>query len=168
MRGPRFTIASMLVIVGLLAVGMAALFSSAGFWISVAATSTLGMLLAAVLGAILLRGGERAFCLGFCLFAGTYLVLVDWDWIGGQFGHDLTLGLSDLAERVYPDPAITSSASVLTQLPLELLRLRQGKIGNFVEVGRMFSSILFGLFGGYAGIVLERRRERAGLGRDAT
>ena len=51
-RGPRLTIASMLVIVGLLAVGMAALFSSARFWISVAAPSTLAMLLGAVVGVI--------------------------------------------------------------------------------------------------------------------
>ena len=103
MRGPRLTIASMLVIVALLALGMAALFSAAGFWISVVATLTLGMLLCTVLGAILLRGEERAFCLGFSLFAAVYLVLVDWDWIGGQFGHDLTAALTELAEWVHPN-----------------------------------------------------------------
>ena len=97
-----------------------------------------------------------------------YLVLVDWDWIGGQFGHDLTLGLSDLAERVYPDPATAPPAPVLTQLPHELLQIRQGSVGNFVEVGRMISALLLGLFGGYAGILPERRRERPGFSRDAT
>ena len=161
------TIASMLLIVAMLAVGMAALFSAAEVWISVAATLTLGILLAAILGTILLRGPERAFCLGFGLFAVTYLILVDWDWIGGQLGHDLTLGLSVLAERVYPDPMPSSTAPVLTQLPLQILRARQGRVGNFVEVGRMVATLLFGLSGGFAGIVLERRGGHPGPGRHA-
>jgi hypothetical protein len=162
MRGPRLTIASMLVVVAVLAMSMAALFSSTGFWISLAATLTLGTLLAAILGAILLRGGDRAFCLGFSLFAAVYLILVDWDWIGGQFGHDLTLGLGDLAERIYAAPANARNGPFLNQLPLEVLRARQGRIGNFVEVGRMLAALLFGLLGGSGGILMERRRDHPG------
>jgi hypothetical protein len=152
-------------IVALLALCMAALFSAAGFWISVAATITLGVLLAAVMGAILLRGAERAFCLGFSLFAGVYLVLVDWDWVGGQFGHDLTLALSELSEWIYSEPAAARSARAnpfLTQLPIELLQARQGKIGNFVEVGRMLLALLFGFLGGFIGSALVVHRDRQG------
>ena len=119
MRGPRLTISGMLAVVGLLALGMAALFSAAPFWISLAAATTLALLLSMVLGVIFLRGGERAYCLGFVLFGVVYLVLVEWDWIGGQLGHDLALALGKLADRVYPDPMISSPAPVLTQLPLE-------------------------------------------------
>lgn len=159
MRGPPVTLAGSLLIVALLALSMAALFSGAGLWISVAATATLGTLLSAVLGAILLRGEARAFWVGLALFATSYLVLVDWDWIGGQFGHDLTLGLSELAERIFPDPTTTRSAPVLTQLPLELLQTRQSKIGNFVEVGRMLAALVFGCFGGCVEVALRRRRD---------
>jgi hypothetical protein len=165
MGGARLSIAGMLGIVALLALGMAALFSAASLWISVFATLTLSILLSAVLGAILLRGGERAFCLGFALFCGVYLVLVDWDWVGGQFGHDLTAGMSDLAEAIHPKPAVPSSGGFMYQLPVQLLQVRQSRIGNFVAVGRMIAGLLFGFLGGYVGAALLRSRDRPAEGR---
>jgi hypothetical protein len=150
----------MLIIIAVLAIGMAALFSAAAFWISVAATCTLALVLGSVLGAILLRAGERAFCLGFSLFAGVYLVLVEWDWIGGLFGHDLTRALGEVAERIFPAPTVSSAAPMFTQVPLERLRVQQGQVGNFVEIGRMIAALLFGIVGGYAALVMVRRREQ--------
>ena len=111
MHGPRLTLASLLGIVGVLALGFAGLASSTTFWTSAAATVTLALLLGAVLGALLLGERERAFCLGFALFGGVYLVLVDWDWLGAQFGHDLTAGLSDLADSLVPAPVVATPAS---------------------------------------------------------
>jgi hypothetical protein len=90
----------------------------------------------------------------------VYLVLVEWDWIGGQFGHDLTRALGELAERVFPAPSVSSAAPVFTQVPLEQLRVQQGQVGNFVEVGRMIAALLFGIVGGYAALVMVRRREQ--------
>jgi hypothetical protein len=160
MGGARLSIAGMLGIVAALALGMAALFSAASLWLSAAATLTLAIFLSAVLGAILLRGSERAFCLGFALFSGVYLVLVDWDWMGGQFGHDLTAGLSDLAEVIHPKPPDPRPSGFIYQLPVQVLQARQSRIGNFVEVGRMVVGLLFGLMGGYVGATLQRRRDR--------
>src|SRR4051794_22126265 len=103
MTGPRIGLASMLGIVAVIAFGLAGLVSATTFWTSAAATVTLGVLLSAVLGAVLLEDGERIFCLGFAVSGGVYLVLVDWDWIGGPFGHALPAGLSDVAEWILPD-----------------------------------------------------------------
>jgi hypothetical protein len=100
MIGPRFSLANLLGIVAVIALGLTGLSSATTFWTSAAATVTLGLLLAALLGAVLLRGADRAFWLGFALFGGTYLVLVEWDWIGGQLGHDLTAGLSGVADSI--------------------------------------------------------------------
>ena len=93
MGRPRLTLASLMGLVAVIALGMAGLFSASTFWTAAAATVTLILLLGAVLGTILLRGAEWAFCLGFALFGVVYFVLVEWDWVGGQLGHDLTAGL---------------------------------------------------------------------------
>ena len=53
-------------------------------------------------GAWMLRGEEQAACLGFALFGIVYLVLVNWGWVGAQFGHDLTAGLG--RSRRFPGP----------------------------------------------------------------
>ena len=158
MRGPRMTLASLLGLVGLLALGMAGLVSSSTVWTSAAATLTLGLLLGAVLGIVLLGGRERAFCLGFFLFGGVYLVLVEWDWIGGQFGQDLTFGFRDFADGIIPSPKIATPSSPTGFPPgvvrLEPLASRQVRIGNFVEIGRMALAMLFAIVGGVVAVML--------------
>jgi hypothetical protein len=164
MSGLRFGLASLLGIVAVIALGLAGLLLATTFWTSAAATVTLGVLLGAVLGAILLGDRDRAFCLGFALFGGVYLVLVHWDWIGGPFGHDLTAGISDLAESILPDrpPPLPTAAGNATPVAVsvEILRARQIKVGNFVEISRCALSLMFALLGGYAGVFLLDRRDR--------
>lgn len=111
MGKPQLSLASLMGLIAVIALGITGVISASSFWTSAAATATLGLLLAAVLGAFLLRDAEHAFCLGFALFGVVYLVLVDWDWVGGPLGHDLTAGLRDAADQILPTPAIASSAS---------------------------------------------------------
>ena len=84
------------------------------------------------------RGIDRAFWVGFALFGWTYLILVNWDWVGGQFGHDLTAGISEAAEWLLPEvkapPCPFGSAtprppvSTTSPAPLEpCRRTRSGK-----------------------------------------
>ena len=163
MTGPQFGLASLLGIVAVIALGLAGLFSATTFWTSAASTVTLGVLLGAVLGAYLLRDRERAFCLGFAVFGGVYLALVFWDWIGGPFGHDLTAGLSDVAEWILPDRPIAlppTSSNLPKVIPVEIVRARQIKIGNFVEISRDALALLFALVGGLVGLNLQSRRDR--------
>jgi hypothetical protein len=164
MNGPRFGLASLLGTVGVIALGLAGLFSATTFWTSAAATLTLAILLGAALGARLLTGRDRAFCLGFALFGGVYLVLVDWDWIGGPFGHDLTVGLSDVAEWILPGrpPPVPTAAATAAPVfaPVEVLRARQIRVGNFVEIGRCALALFFALLGGCVGVALLDRRDR--------
>ena len=42
---------------------------------------------------------------------------------------------------------------------LQLVRERQIKMGNFVQIGRMLLSLVFGLLGGWIAQILARRRE---------
>jgi hypothetical protein len=135
---------------------------------AVLATVTLALLLAAILAAWLLAGSDRAFWVGFALFGWTYLVLVNSDWVGGQFGHDLTAGLSDVGEVMVPEVQVPS---VATPVPgaraaprpaidwAETMRQRQMKIGNFVQIARMLLSLCFALAGGFLARMIAQRHE---------
>jgi hypothetical protein len=177
----RISMASLLGFIAVLALGLAGIKSASSLWTTAASTVTLAMLLGSILAAWQLAGVDRAFWAGFALFGWTYLVLVNWDWIGGPFGHDLTAGLSDLAESMFgevpipivpqlpgapprPFPAIAGQSPLpppgISQSEyLELVRQRQIKIGNFVQIGRLALSLAFGLLGGFIATVFARRRE---------
>jgi hypothetical protein len=176
-------------IVAVIALGLAGIRSASSFWTTAAATVTLALLLGALLAAWLLAGADRAFWAGFALFGWTYLLLVNWDWVGGPFGHDLTAGLSDLAESMFAEPVPIAPATPVapppptlplirpTQPPtvvnpaprpappgpsyLEEVRQRQIKIGNFVQIGRLALALAFALLGGFIATVIARRREPA-------
>jgi hypothetical protein len=75
MRKLRFNIASLLLVVSVVAVGVAALRESSDFWDSVLFTLTLGVLLIAMHLAIHRTDKRRAFWLGFGLFGSAYLGL---------------------------------------------------------------------------------------------
>jgi hypothetical protein len=171
LKGPRFSLAGLMGIVAVIALGCVGLVSASTFWTSAAATITLGLLLGSVLGVVLLRGREQSFLLGFALFGIVYLLLVDWDWFGGQLGHDLTAGLSDVAESIIPFPAV-ATAPMASPFPapspslppstarLEPIAAHSVKIGNFVQIGRMTLALLFALAGGCIGRLLFDRRHR--------
>ena len=151
---PRFrvSIAGLLTLVAVVALWMASLRSASVWWTSIFSTLTLGILLTAVLGVFFLRGPDRAFWAGFALFGLVYLALVNWDWIGAQFGHDLTSGLSALANAVIPPvPALNPPNTQATQQHYELARNHQVMLGNFAQIGRLTLDLLFALVGGYVG-----------------
>ena len=75
MRRIRFNIASLLVVVLLLAVGFAALRESNDLWESGVFTLTLGVLLISILLAVHRTESRRAFWMGFALFGSGYVGL---------------------------------------------------------------------------------------------
>jgi hypothetical protein len=195
----RISLAGALGIVAVIAMGLAGMRSASSLWTTAAATVTLALLLSAAVAARLLDGLDRTFWAGFALFGWSYLLLVNWDWIGGQFGHDLTAGLSDVAEAIFakaevPAPseplAATFSARTPPNLPvqpgqgaanppsatgfvvvsqaeyLELARARQIKLGNFVQIGRMFLALIFGLAGGLIARAIAHARADASASRE--
>src|SRR4051794_34815811 len=133
MNAPRLSIAGLLGIVAVAALGMTGLRSATTFWTSAAGTITLGLFLGSILGACMLRGRERAGCVGFALFGIVYLILVNWDWIGGQFGISLTAGLGDLADTLVPKPPLASGPNAggtpRLAVATEVLAARQVRVG---------------------------------------
>jgi hypothetical protein len=173
---PRISLASSIGIVALFALSLAGMVSTSRLWPMVAATATLMVLLGALLASWLFSGIDRVFWVGFALFSWTYLILVNWDWVGGQFGHDLTAAISDAAEWMLPEGQ-APQPSLATPVPkqavpaptplynpvayIELSRQRQIRIGNFVQISRMLFSLIFGVFGGFLGRALAERAERS-------
>jgi hypothetical protein len=189
----RISLATLLGFIAVSALGLAGMISASSLWTAAAATVTLAVLLAAVLAAFLLAGSDRAFWAGFALFGWAYLMLVNWDWIGGQFGHDLTAGLGDAAESLFPEVSVPlTPAGIATTSPIPasgvrlpqpsavnalrvpgpdyyvMVRQRQIKIGGFVQISRMCLTFLFAVVGGFiARTLAERRDERSRSSRTA-
>src|SRR5947199_2177269 len=118
----RLSLAALLGLVFVCGLGLAAMRSPTVFWTTAATTVTLGLLLTGVLGAWFLRGPDRGFWAGFALFGGVYLLLVNWSWIGEQVGHDLTGGIRDAADGLFPPPTAPLRAPALPTSPPRFLR----------------------------------------------
>jgi hypothetical protein len=71
----RFSIANLLTAVAIIAVGLAALNSPSRLTVGLVTIVTLGVLLAAILGAIYRAGEARAFWLGFAVFGWSYFLV---------------------------------------------------------------------------------------------
>ena len=71
---------------------------------------------------------------------------MNWDWFGGQFGHDLTGGLSGLAELVFPPaPQVRPPNHILY---IEDVGERMMVLDNFVHIARLAFTLLFAILGG--------------------
>ncbi len=147
MNPRRTSIAGLMGIVCVVAIGMAAMRSTTVLWTAAASTITLALLLTAVVGACWLRGPDRAYWSGFATFGGAYLLLVNWDWLGGQFGHDLTGGFLDVAEWAVPQETYPVNAPP-TAGASQLMARRSITVGNFVQIGRLLIALVFALIGG--------------------
>jgi uncharacterized membrane protein YeaQ/YmgE (transglycosylase-associated protein family) len=152
----RLSLSAAMGIIAVIALGLAGMMAASRFWTTAAATVSLALLLGSLLSAFMSEGTDRAFSAGFALFGWTYLLLVNWDWIGGQFGHDLTAGLSEIADMLFPEP----TPPVPTQVQyFNQISYRQTRIGNFVQISRLLLSLLFALLGGFIAMALVKRRE---------
>jgi hypothetical protein len=71
----RFSIRRLMAFVLVTAVGLSAIRNANEFWAAVLTIAALACVCGAVLGAILLRGRERAWWLGFAVLGGVYLLV---------------------------------------------------------------------------------------------
>ena len=75
MRLPRFTIASVLAVIAILAVALAALRSPSYLWVNVTFSLALGALVVGIVNAIYGRDAGRAYWVGFSLCGGIYFAI---------------------------------------------------------------------------------------------
>jgi hypothetical protein len=96
----RFSIATLLGVVGLAAVGFAALRSATEPWASATFTATVAVLSTAALGALLCRGRSRSAWIGLAVFGWIYLAVTFGPWPRNVVGPPplLTVTLLDLVQ----------------------------------------------------------------------
>ncbi len=75
MRAPRFSIGTLLAMIAILGVALAALRSPSYLWANVTFTVALLAVTAGVINSVLARSARRAYWLGFSIFGGTYLAI---------------------------------------------------------------------------------------------
>lgn len=82
----RFSIAGLMAIVSIVAVGIAALRNASVLWASVTFTLAVVMMLAAVVGVAARRGRGRVVWFGFAVFGWAYLAAAfgPWPWLNNQ------------------------------------------------------------------------------------
>jgi hypothetical protein len=104
MRLPRFTIAGLMGLVVVVAVGVAALRFASETWAGVLLMLTLGVLGAAVLALHERAGVSRAWWRGFALFGWGYVVLALGPWASEAIAPHLptTIGLDALNAKLHP------------------------------------------------------------------
>jgi hypothetical protein len=98
-RSIRFSIAGLMGIVVVAAVGLAALRNASETWAGMILLLTCGVLALAVVGVVCRAGSERAWWLGFALFGWGYLVLAFGFWPEDRSPRLPTLVLLDMVSR---------------------------------------------------------------------
>jgi hypothetical protein len=94
----RFSIRTLMSAIVVSAIGLAALRNASDLWAGIMLLVALAAVGVAVLGAIILRGRDRCWWLGFALFGGGYLALVFVPW---ESKAPRQLGTTDLLDYVH-------------------------------------------------------------------
>lgn len=85
----RFSIRSLMAFIVLAAIGLAALRTASELWAAMMLLLALVSVGVSILGAVLMRGRERAWWLGFAVFGGGYLAVSVGPWVGDAFREQL-------------------------------------------------------------------------------
>jgi hypothetical protein len=140
MRRLRFSIAGLMGIVLVAAIGLAALRSPSAIWAGAIFSLTCAVLGLAIVGAIYCKGAARAWWLGFCVFGWGYLAMVGFSRAGPPFAQLPTTQL-----LLALGPVLGHPAEVFT-----VPRAPNGWrfLNNYFQIGHALLALLAGLAGG--------------------
>lgn len=157
---PRFRVSllGLMVSLGVVALGLAALRSGSDLWLSISYTSTLALLLAAVIFARYGDHATRPFWFGFVLFGWGYLMLWDGPWTAANFrygkGSPQDLDGRLLTSRLVP--ALVARVRGEADSMQGISRFT----GNTVQVGQLLMTLLVALVGGLLARTIRKRQRQ--------
>ena len=118
----RFSIRSLTAFIVLAAIGLAALRDANDLWAGMLLLLALATVAVAMIGAVILRGGERFWWAGFAFFGGGYLAIAVGPWLSDTFQPQL--GTTQVLRRAH-GRMIASAAPTLDDVELADLRKRR-------------------------------------------
>ena len=183
----RVSIAGLMVVVLLLAVGFAGLRTASALWASAIFTFAITLLAAALLGVAATRGRSRMTCLGFALFGWIYLLTTFWLWPGPNGVSAppfLTKALLDAVQPPFQTPTAMTvdrgpAGEMSTELPPKVATIVPGtrnvvtsapftgrvvNLHHYRRIGHILAALALGLLGGLLGGIFSALSE-AGEGR---
>ena len=167
MRRPHFTIASLLAVIGILGVALAALRNPSYLWANVTFSLAFAALVLAIINAVYGRGARRAYWVGFTLCGGTYFAVC---WMPGL--HESVcprLATEVIFDFLYPHIAPPSptpppsmrmgrrlavNGQLMNQTMMNQMRARNGGMGGMGGggIGGMGGGGIGGMGGGMGGM----------------
>ena len=171
MKRPRITIAHIILVVLITAIGLAAIRSGSASWAGGMLSITFFVMICSLLGVVLERGMWRVYWSGFATLGWSYLLLTYAPWLDSEVGvHLLAPNLFVvLAEFLHSEPA----GSGLQSLPVGMLGATStaggfggtGVVGpqNIFEMRRIgvsLEALLWAFLGGWVACYFASRRER--------
>jgi hypothetical protein len=122
----RFSIRSLTALIVAAAIGLAALRDANDLWAGMLLLLALAAVAIAMIGAVILRGGERYWWAGFAFFGGGYLAVAVGPWLSDTFQPQLgtTQVLRHAHDRMMASACPTLDDAVLAELRKQRLELR--------------------------------------------
>jgi hypothetical protein len=118
----RFSIRSLTAFIGVVAIGLAALRDANDLWAGMLLLLALAAVAIAMMGAVILRGGERYWWAGFAFVGAGYLAVAFGPWLSDTFQPQL--GTTQLLRHAH-DRMMASACPTLDEAELAALRQRR-------------------------------------------
>ncbi len=186
-RSIRFSIARLMGVVLIVAIGLAALRSATEIWAGVVFLSTCGVLALSIVGFLCRREAERAWWLGFALFGWGYVALAFWPSSQALFPSLPTLTLLEwLSRKVGLQPQVMGASfgtggprvgiggpGGMQSIPVALMAGGfggGGPVGGneaFEQIGHCLWALLFAILGGTLATIFFAIPPRRSEGRQA-
>ncbi|MGO9471476.1 MAG: hypothetical protein ACLQIB_58570 [Isosphaeraceae bacterium] len=164
MKRPRITIAHIILVVLVIAIGLAAIRSGSAAWAGAMFSITFFAMISSLLGAALGRGMRRIYWSGFGVLGWSYLLLIYVPWLDRMVGRFLLAPnlFAYLEEVLHSD---SQGGGGLQSLPLGILAatVTGGGFGggpsgwagvenlsDFVRIGLAMEALLWAFLGGWA------------------
>jgi hypothetical protein len=171
MKRLRITIADLILVVLVAAIGLAAIRSGSAAWAGAMLSITFFTMICSLLGVALGRGTRRIYWSGFATLGWSYLLLMYVPWLHEKVGQFLLAPslFAHLEEVLHPDP---QAGGGLQSLPLGILgaTVTGGGFGgasgvesfsDFVRIGLAMEALLWAYLGGWVACYFASGRDRA-------
>ncbi len=162
MKRPRITIAHIILLVLVVAIGLAAIRSGSAAWAGAMFSITFFMMIGSFLGIALGRGMRRIYWSGFATLGWSYLLLIYVPWLDGKVGRFLLApNLFEYLEEVLHSDA---QGGGMQSVPLVILGATATgggfdggpgawsgvqNLSDFVRLGLMLEALLWAFAGGW-------------------